>query len=1013
VSEKSVARVFGVEGLGLKLSMPEGDRWLSPLGTEALPDLAVELGLQDKQRVDFDLFDQPVGLEIEGGIRFEVTAPSATQGAVGRFERASLFQDGATEVAPPNYRWLEFAVLGRLSTGISSSYSKSSPWSLSAKLVALGEIEYRHVLAVPLAERLWTMTDRVIRTARLPQRFLGDIGTSPGPGTAILAPGEFHTFSGRLAFDLGAEILAGWSGEFSRAATLFEGCSLRLKASAEAAVKAAFGLGLYEEMQLTVGRSTTGPGDRVRVRAARANRRDLSLGGFVTLQVRHNAGAVLLSVLDHVFALKPVERVMGALREAAALAEADWPRLREKLTESAAEALFDLLEGEQVIDWDSTTIRGFLADVKKGLDAWDSLDGTLQSWWAKSLAQFGLEDNDAARATLGRIAKLETDDPGLVATLVRDLGVPGGEGVLTWIEVLAGCSVEELLVKPTAESRALLERVVAAAARAARFLDEVPARLREKLIGYAQRTGLPGVVEWLRANASSKEALQSQMKHQVRSLVSRLLDKAWEAIDESDVARLRAWATRIETELKKVEEWRARARRDLERIDAESGFSIALTLESETRATALLDFEMPVAHSESTAAAARGFAAGDLRGLVSVVLDEESDEDEDGAPARGFVMRECLFTSQRFRRTGFRFALRLLGMELLYARERRRLVSESVLVDRAAEDGRRRRAEYRGCFTALADRTREGATATLGATIEVADANLDLAAPFQGATRTTLSLAAELEDDKVQPGEIKDLDLLLADLGLRGGGAPSTTVPPGASSLRFALRVELGDEGLRDLLKQDGEASWNLDFFAAARRWAETADGATQEQIQGVPRSEVLRAMLDDPQIRSTMTDAGELQVKALLVNKAWKVSIPKQGGGTKVVTVKPEQTTRLAFTLAELSTRRGLGYRRALRLARAVEEVGTLKLPSKFAEATSRFAAFGAVVTPRLEDSPMLGFWIVLARLSRIGSGALGAARAAATLRWQGIGAPAWSEPRVWSGVGVTLERGGRPLFG
>ena len=501
----------------------------------------------------------------------------------------------------------------------------------SARLDA--RLDAGHLIALPGSLSL----RRGLRT------LVADAAATLPPGLRPPAPLAVSTLTAEVALDLGLEARLGSRVDF--AFTPFEELSEPLEARFQAALRATLGLELNERLKLVVaGLGATRPG-WVRLRVERQDRRRLTLGATLALQLRYRLGSPLLALLDAALEEPLWVRLRPALAELDAVAEAfaagDLDEARRRLGDDAVTLLADLLGVDDLFRWLATD-RGasaFLADVRGLLAAYDRVvdEGLLGDLWERLLGQVELEAGSPLRQALAVVAALEPDD--LDPALDRLLHGPERIAV-ELLEVLSDTSLEELVLGGEAARTA----VAAAAARAraaAALLDSVPGELEQRVRAFAERHGLALAVERLRL-LGDPGRLRAAAGTAAGRLAERLLGAALDAVDEQDLTRLARWAQRLAAAFDHLERLDRELRAALAELDGEAGCSLALELDRATRRGAILDLEVPPERLPELAPALR---AGSLSRLLDLLAPADGTD-----PAEpGFLLHDCLLTSSRLR----------------------------------------------------------------------------------------------------------------------------------------------------------------------------------------------------------------------------------------------------------------------------------------------------------------------------------------------------------------------------
>ncbi|MDY7094401.1 MAG: hypothetical protein SX243_15630 [Acidobacteriota bacterium] len=754
-----------------------------------------ELAAEDAQ---LSLFDQVLNLDARLGASLEILGGDAAA--------ADPFGSQGLMGAPAGMRLGRLWIEGEFgaSTGAATT---SGTFALSASGSAGGRFHYLRLLPLsPNRSRLEGFRS-LVAGSRLPQ-------SVPLDG---LEAGELHRFRSTLNLQLGLEVRWGAELEVEDVLHLFDGFAPQLAAHAHASAQAALGWSLYEEMELIIGRASTLHDDWVRVRLARADEQRLTFGATVGLRIEYDLATSLEAILQRSLDQQPLQRSLEALRR---VATEDWDSLKEELIQGAEDrataTLVELLDGTGWRDWVRTsddqgqrTELGELMDgAKRLLDAYDRLGSTAQSLWDELLGSADLGPDSTLRRQLMILAGIDAEslDP------VGWISNPELQRNVRLLEALSGHSLEEILLAPGGEARRLLAQAQGVAARALGFLDTAPQRLLARIGGYAQRLGIRKTLDLLRAHGSSRQALEASIdaavQPRIRALVSRLLGKAWESVEDEEVRKVQSWAQDVTDHFDRLE---ARVRGAIERLRGEVGVSLSFELDRVTRTQALVDLELDPSSAGLRSAIQGALARGDAAQLLAA-LPTQKKRDEPLA----YQLRESLLSYHRTRSRTFSQLVSFLGAESVSSRR----VEEYNLRFSTVAERLQRTAYYGGGF--VSNSQLEGIDLESGTWLEVRaeDAPAAFDAPLndvEAGLRLTFGYRnPELEDQDL--GRLKpvlqtlQLEGVLDDLGL----------PPG-SQLRLAVELYLPQAAVAALAFTDQggdhETTWNRSYADAAARW--------------------------------------------------------------------------------------------------------------------------------------------------------------------------------------------------
>lgn len=960
---------------------------------------AFELEIPDfKKEGTLRFFDETV--DVSGHVNMAASASIHGEG-----ERlAGLFGGDDEAEAPPGKSLadLRFRIDG--SVGAAGA-TPPSPLVLSAWGSLASGVDYRHVLPVRQGTKRLTAFANLVKTSLPPQlvRF------------SELRNGEVHRLDGTLYLDFGLDVFLGRGFAHSLSLALFDGLpSADVTANGQLAIQAALGLSLYERMYLACGRA----GRRVRVRIQREHERRLGFSGTMWLQARYDFGGSLAMVLEQALGQVGTPRLLETLRRIVdPLARGDWETIKARLGDELSDTLSQFLDSTDWTDWlaDSREVQDLFDLAAKVVDLYDGIEPTIQSFWDRLLGKADLGPDSRARRLLGQLTRV--GQPGFE---IEDfLRLDGDARELTdLLEALSGKSLEEILLSSSSEVGAILDDVADLARQAEGIFDlgnEAVARLHQ----YAETTGVAATIDLLRRNATSIDSLRDFVSRRLRRLVERLVGKAWDEIESSDLDRVQAWAERIRRVLDAPLEVEDRLLSKIREIEGEVGFSLSFEIERVSTSTALVDFEVERGpeHQDLHRRLETALARGNVRDLLEV-LAGEADKEEHAARALPFRLRESAFSSRRVRSSAATLVVSLLGPfgKLIENQQGiNRRIEESWV--RITEKGRRVRRE--GTYTGGFSRTDVWNKTTNASAVwlEVWDSGggLDLEAAYDDAFARSLRITYSREDLETAQQELEVIAARLEDLGF--GDADLGQVPPDAQT-RFTLDVRLPEEALVDFcrdLKQ--EALWNRDFLVAAHRWFQeklVGKRAADSPASAHGHGEVLDAFITQAALFRARWTASVQEFAREARGKVFTVILP----GNRRVSIHPPLVAsgplpsppfRAPYSpVRELIGKRSRGLGAMRKLAASLRRARDERTPARYEELTTTFSdAFKAASVHSSQwPTPTFGSWLILTRLSRLSPGVLRLATGLAMLRWKDAAseetgddssAASWQGPVVW----------------
>ncbi len=963
-----------------QLLKPVGDQGSGPLGRQVQTD-----------DVPLDVFGQAATFNASGTGTVEFF-PAATAAE-------DLFVDGETYTAPTSAALASLDLQGKLSLGTSIPPLAMGALTLSITGSASAEGRYRHLLPVFQNQTQGAALAELAATTRLPQLVRLD----------QIRPGEVHRLDALINLSFGLEARWGRDLDLQRVVGLWSGLSAEVQAHVAATIQATLGWSLYEEMRLTVGRANLLDPDRVRIRLQRVDQRRFTLGAVAQLMVNYDASSVA-AILQQTLDQSPLPRIVSALRPIAA---GDWDAIKGQITDRAAATLDELLDDTGWKDWlaNSPEVADLVKLANTVIDAYDGLGAQVQSLWDRVLGAADLGAGGELRQALDKVAGLQGKS---VLDLITNADL---RSAIEMFEALAGKSVEDVLLDGAPQQ--IVDRAAGLAKKAINFLDGVPQQVTDRIQGYADKLGITKTLSFLRANASSKQALTAAIEgaaqKRIRQLVERLVGKAWDLISDDDLKRVQAWAGIL---VDSIDSLQKRLTDVLAKFKGELGFSLSLSLDRLTRTEALVDLEIDPRDPRLAASIPKALLAGNVRALLEALPDLTDDQ----PPT--YMLREGALSHRKVRTHTLSVVFNFLGLKSLL-RNQSQWTEESTLTFQQTDSGFKRTGSYAGGLvrTSTVEAESEGA---VWLEIAAADEGVKSAlAPFAPAAISRgMRLSYSYSDPKTQVPEQAALDELLAALGFINvpGSMNNVSRKLGGATVetRFAITLTVNGQGVDDFLgRLDVEPTWNAQYLAAAKHWF--LDPPSPRQILGRPLGATLAALIDRSDFRSSW-----VQPSPGAFTAAWA------GSGGKPVTVdgkgfnppllrkgvppasNPDDVARViqqwtpefdSLPYLSWSRPRGLAALRDLApaVAAAVGSGGHDQLVAVAGQAARAFVDVhpGGLADLKVSwDSPLFLAWLVLVRLS---PAARKAVRGVATLRWRQPGdTNPWQDPLVWQLTGL-----------
>ncbi len=922
---------------------------------EALDDLTtpVSAGAYDVKSLSLDagtptltVFDTPVKLGATLKLAARIAAANET------------FQpfDETTVTAPSGTSYASLSLDAQL-TASGKGGGNAGVLAVSGEASATAKLSYLHLLPVAGTRSRLSALVELARTSELPQFASFD----------KLSDGEVLHFEAMLNLDLGLKAQYGADLDINETVALASDLGLPVQAHAEFSANASLGFGLYEDVSVTVARAGQRNDGWVRISFARTHRNRITFGAAFSLAVQYDAATGVNMLLDKTFAQLQMPKLVTDIREVAVFAQQPWDTIKTQLSAKAANAVVALVGDTGWKQWVDTDPR-----VKQLLNAsnwivntYDKLGAKVKSIWEELLARLDDAGFAKVRARIHQLATLDVNAIDLKALTDGKLN-----DVIDLVELLSGKDIEELVV--SGKIKEGLERAVAIAKSIDTTIESAPDKAIEFLRGFAQRTGIEKVVSWLRANATSVEGLKTAGDSWIRGVVERLTGKLLDQVDAGDVARLQAFAAKVQKLIDTPQVLEAKLRKAVARLKGDFTVSLSIEISRVSEWSALVDFEIDPTKAQVTSAASRFLPSGDVQQLLQAL--DKTD------PAT-FDIRGLILTSRRLRTSSGTLFFPGAGKIDV---QQSRIQEETITIEGGGAVPKQRTALYAGGNTIR--RSDGGATMEGSAfvRIEATSATLDPAAKYDSFD-SSIRLTYVREDSNTRQEELNGISAILADLGMSTAGLDPADV---GAQTRFAVELELPSTAIDALIKDiSKEADWNVDMRNAGHRWFKEQGLNPGDVTRGNEMAQVIRS----DAFRDVWTDPTSKFPQAASASK-----FPVNIWDTTRLQIKQQYQPLVAFTNT-----------RALRYGRYDDFKplkGSKPLPTDAQKATASAAALFSIGAVDWAV-PLLNFWLVLSRISRIDQSVLTNVRGVATLRSRANAQSAWGEPQWFTlpeGVGV-----------
>lgn len=953
--------------------------------------------------------------------------------------------------------------LGLLSVAVSSNLKTeagggSGETRISARAGASGELLYRHYLPLDPKRKLGNALGSLVRDTRLPN--LVDLEKPP-------ARGEVHSLDAKLRLDFAISGQAGYKVSEDLLTTVSQNLSQPFKFNAEASLRAALGLSLYDRISFVVGRAHQHRDGWVRVRVQRENERRLSFTAAFALDLEYDFGTGLAQLFEEMIEQVPVPRLVRTAETITSTLETgDWDAAKKRLTAEMEEVLDDLVsevlelatgQDQDWRDWldGDPRIAQIVDFAREVVEFYDSLDARVASLWERLVSKAKLEEGSTMRSWLEELA--EIGDQGLSP----DDFLGGNAATLAQaVEAISGRSLEEIVLDNAPTFKETLADVSTVASDTLDLITGTPGQVLEQIKKFTEKTGIGRTVDELR-KLDSKDDLKTAASNRIRNLAGRLVDKAWDRLTKADLEAVRSWAETVHDWLPdptapgtKAAELASRIKTELEKIKLDYGLSIGIEIERVSRTTALLDFEIDYrqASSQLRRDVSQALRTGRLQRVVEILADASHTTESLGTPidqgdepsSAPYRLRECVFTSERIRSEAQNVSFSLVGLGINFkTKERafnRRIEQSTLRVEQPQVAGGGqpvRTATYAAAYQ-RGDQTgphdNEGGV-WLVSSLKSTDVRPE--ADFETETDRFLRLTFAWESEHIQENEISGLSRLFSDLGFQPASPDvtllRTLLVPGehvrsSFEIRFhraALDRFFGGSWNGDVA---AEGRWNRAFLNAAYRWL--SEGYVQRgHISNSPWSlghTLARIVTSDPFRKNWLSVGGFFDA---LGGKTFHLPDP----GHSEVQIKigrPDgDPTDLTGPTKSILEKRGKGWKALAKLRKAYSEAISSRSPAAYRELSETFAnTWKQASLQTLRWPSSLGaIWLWIAAVAALDPELLKDARGVARVHRRSAldGAPAsnasgteaqlWNPPEYWTlPIGIPIPQPGMfPIHG
>ncbi|MEM8960980.1 MAG: hypothetical protein AAGD38_05840, partial [Acidobacteriota bacterium] len=740
------------------------------------------------------------------------------------------------------------------------------------------ELRYRHYLPATETWLRKTAYEKVVFGSRLP--VVIDLSRP-------LALGEAHEMTARLwaDFNLGLDYAYGFAE--TRALELTTGLAPSFTFEMKASLAASMGLGYTSRVRMVVARAGLRNDGWTRVHMKREDTRRLSFGVTVGLDLTYDLGTSLGQIFEQAVSAVPTPRLVRTAREILGYAK-NPAGLETVLVGEAAEVLEDLFEdkilGPVTADNRVKKLMAFAEDV---VEFYDNLDGEIRGLWDRLLSKVDLDPGSAqgeeVRRWLDRLATLDDDDLSIETLLDNE----DASRLIDWIEALSGTSIEELLISDQVEET--LGRVARLAEKARSLLD-TDEQVIAKIRAFADATGIDAIVNDLRI-LTSPQALRDEARKRIQRVAERLVGKAFDLIDEEDLAAIKAWAEKTDDLLSHVDlsdptskanEFVATLKGHAEKVKLDYGLSLTAEFERINRDSALFDFEIKPEASVFNRQVSDALRFVDVPKVVALMTNLETDnsEAETDPESVPFLIRELVLTSERVSTSSFSSMLNLIGfgraVSQVQSGRTQRVERSTIRVSTDDAGASHRDASYSAGLIRTDNTPAIVTSSAVWLDIdETESTGTDIAAAYNGERTSTLKLRFTAEDATTSNDELTAIEHFLVDLGFREEGDPSlSSVLTDNAASRLAVSIEIpllvdtsaGDttDVLAELAAEAattaGRKKADHAFLEASERWLQEGMVTDIPEIKGRRFGNVVAAFVDSPWYVLNGTSTGAIQ---------------------------------------------------------------------------------------------------------------------------------------------------------
>lgn len=763
-------------------------------------DISVDTG--DKS---LELFGTPI--TVDAVLKAKVAASPANS------VPGQPFDDGS--ITPINgMTYMALTIDGALSASGSASGTQGA-FQLSATASANAKFSYGHYLPVDSNRTLLASFADLAKSTTLPQ--LVDLNS--------IKPGEVFDFSGDFGIDLGVSAKAGKVLEIKDTLKILDGVvnglSLPFTAKVSLAVSAAFGLSIADSMRYTVARAgQVHDPNWVRIRCAREEKDRITFSLAINLSIDYDATSAPKMLLDKAFALVTTSQLYKTLQEVkdnAAKAATDWPGFKASLTNEAVTVVGRLLDdtGWKNAVEKSSAVDDLIQASTTIVNFYNGIDKKVQSIVDQVIAKLDAEGLDKLRPIIKKVAAIDVENIDLASLLTQQ-----EQDVVHWIEVLSGQNLESLIISGSVKEA--LTRAVALAKRIDGFInggaDSAAVGAVDKLL---QKTGAAALVAWLSKNATSVQALENAGEQAVGDIVRRLVGKELDQLSADDVAKIQKFATELNNLINAPQKLYDKLKAGIDKLKGTIGFNVGLELSRVSEKSSIVDVEINPNDSDAVSAVSELKTGNILSFLADLDHIAKSNP---GAPLP-FLLREVLLTSRHIRTSASTTVLSFLGFS--ESDQETVLVESSISVHGVGAGARE--ATYNG---GAAVRRSDGSFTAEGAAwirVNAIGDGADVTAPYSTVT-PVLRLTYARQDSKTDKKDLATLRDLLFEIGVTNPPLPSEADAQGQQT-NFALALELPVASISALVTK-GEKLWETDALNAAHRWFGDKDRVSSLEAQ-------------------------------------------------------------------------------------------------------------------------------------------------------------------------------------